>query len=68
MTAADGISAYGYGNGTERNLALRELALARAIYRLGDCDGIAEGVLKRYALDLRGVYAQHATAVLKAGK
>jgi flavin-dependent dehydrogenase len=68
MTAVGEISAYGYGNGNERSMALRELALARAMYRLGDCEGIAEGVLKQYALDLRGVYAQHATAVLKAGK
>jgi hypothetical protein len=49
-------------------MALRELALARALYRCGDCDGAAEKVLKQYALDLRGVYALHATAVLKSGK
>lgn len=68
MTSVSEISANGYGNGTERNLALRELALARVLYRLGDCDGVAERVLKHYALDLRGVYALHATAVLKSGK
>jgi flavin-dependent dehydrogenase len=68
MTSVSEISANGYGNGTERNLALRELALARVLYRLGDCDGVAEHALKQYALDLRGVYALHATAVLKSGK
>ncbi len=68
MTTLDAIAANGYGNGSERNLALRELALARALFRCGDCDGVAEGVLRRYALDLRGVYALHATAVLKAGR
>ncbi len=68
MTSVKEISANGYGNGSERNMALRELALARALYRCGDCDGAAEKVLKQYALDLRGVYALHATAVLKSGK
>ena len=68
MTAVSEISANGYGNNSERNLSLRELALARALYRCGDCDGVAEKVLKQYAMDLRGVYALHATAVLKNGK
>ena len=68
MNSVSAISDYGYGNGNERNLALRELALARALYRCGDCEGVAEKVLKSYALDLRGVYALHATAVLKGGK
>ena len=68
MTAVSEIAANGYGNGNERNLALRELALARALYRCGDCDGVAAKVLRQYALDLRGVYALHATAVLKSGK
>ena len=68
MTAVGEIAAYGYGNGTERNLALRELGLARALYRCGDFQGVAEKVLRQYALDLRGVYALHATAVLKSGK
>jgi flavin-dependent dehydrogenase len=68
MTSVGEIAANGYGNGNERNLALRELALARVLYRLGDCDGAAEKVLRQYALDLRGVYALHATAVLKAGE
>ena len=68
MTTVSDISANGYGNGNERNMALRELALARALYRCGDYDGVAAKVLRQYALDLRGVYALHATAVLKSGK
>jgi flavin-dependent dehydrogenase len=68
MCSVSEIAANGYGSGNERNLALRELALARALYRLGDCGGSAERTLRQYALDLRGVYALHATAVLKAGK
>ena len=54
------------GGGDERNLCLRELALARALYRCGDFNGIGLKVLKTYERDLRGVYALHATEVLKA--
>jgi len=52
----------------QRNTALRELALARVLYRCGDYQGLGEATLKQYALDLRGIFALHATAVLKAGK
>jgi hypothetical protein len=62
ITAAGG---YGAGSGNERNLCLRELAVARALYRCGDCDGAAARVLRHYSRDLRGVYALHATEVLK---
>ena len=71
MTDAKAITpagGYGAGVGNERNLCLREIALARALYRCGDCDGIGEKVLEQYARDLRGVYALHATEVLKKGK
>jgi len=68
MTSVKDLSAKEAGKGNERNMCLRELALARALYRCGDYDGVAEKVLKQYALDLRGIYALHATAVLKAGK
>ena len=47
-----------------RECSLRELILARALYRCGDCDGIGEKILKQYAQDLRGHYARHAMAVL----
>lgn len=64
ITAAGG---YGATGGNERQLCLRELALARALYRCGDCEGVGERTLKGYAEDLRGVYALHATEVLRAG-
>jgi flavin-dependent dehydrogenase len=59
---------YGGAGGNERNQCLRELALARALYRCGDYQGAGEKVLREYARDLRGVYALHATAVLGRGK
>jgi ribulose 1,5-bisphosphate synthetase/thiazole synthase len=63
---AGGFGAIGTGN--ERNLCLRELAVARALYRCGDYKGLAEKTFQTYAKDLRGVYALHATEVLKSGK
>lgn len=48
-----------------RNVSLRELILARALYRCGDSDGLGEKILNTYARDLRGHYATHAKAVLK---
>lgn len=48
-----------------RNNSLRELFLARALYRCGDYDGLGEKILKEYARDLRGHYARHAAAVLQ---
>jgi flavin-dependent dehydrogenase len=52
---------------TTRNNSLRELILARALYRCGDHKGLGEKILKQYAKDLRGHYSRHAQAVL-AGK
>ena len=49
-----------------REVELRELFLARALYRCGDSDGLGEKVLKQYAQDLHGHYARHAQAVLAA--
>ena len=48
----------------ERSGCLRELALARALYRLGDFEGRGEKVLRAYANDPRGAYAKHAKLVL----
>jgi hypothetical protein len=48
-----------------RNNSLRELYLARALYRCGDYKGIGEKILNEYARDLRGHYANHAKTVLK---
>ncbi len=46
---------------------LRELILARALYRCGDWDAVGRGVLEVYARDVRGVFARHARAVLARG-
>ncbi len=51
---------------TTRHDSLRELMLARALYRCGDQDGRGEKVLRAYARDLRGPIARHAQAVLDA--
>jgi HEAT repeat protein len=48
-----------------RNNSLRELVLARALYRCGDYEGLGEKILKEYASDLRAHYARHAGAVLQ---
>ncbi|MCL5281279.1 MAG: FAD-dependent oxidoreductase [Planctomycetes bacterium] len=48
-----------------RECSLRELFLARALYRCGDADGLGEKILKEYARDLRGHYARHARAILQ---
>ncbi|MBN2271187.1 MAG: FAD-dependent oxidoreductase [Sedimentisphaerales bacterium] len=50
---------------TTRNASLKELFLARALYRCGDYEGLGEKILKEYARDLRGHYARHAAAILK---
>lgn len=53
---------------TAKSSAVRELALARALYRCGDWEGRGERTLRQYAADLRGHFARHARAVLDAGK
>jgi hypothetical protein len=50
-----------------RNSSLRELILARALFRCGDHEGLGEKILREYSADLRGHYVTHARAVL-AGK
>ena len=57
----------GAGSG-ERNLVLRELALARALIRCGDFEDVGKRTMEAYAADLRGIYAVHAAEVLKKGK
>jgi len=68
VKAAVPAGGFGAGSGNERNLCLREIALARVLYRCGDYNGLGAKVLGEYARDLRGVYALHATAVLAGGK
>ena len=48
-----------------RRESLRELMLARALYRCGDRDGLGEKILRDYIQDLRGHLARHAKAVLE---
>ncbi len=48
----------------ERRTVLREIGLARALYRLGDDQGKGEAVLRAYAADPRSAYARHAMLVL----
>lgn len=49
---------------TTREVSLRELILARALYRCGDYEGIGRKTLEAYSNDMRGYYAIHARAVL----
>jgi hypothetical protein len=51
-----------------RNSSLRELYLARALYRCGDYRGLGEKILNEYAHDLRAHYARHAQAILNMKK
>ena len=46
------------------NLAVRELVMARALYRCGDERGLAKDILRRYEQDLQGPFARHAHSVL----
>ncbi len=50
-----------------RSQPLREVILARALYRCGDYHGVGRKILETYAQDLRGLFAKHAHAVLKDG-
>jgi hypothetical protein len=49
-----------------RNEALREIVLARALFRCGDPTGLARRILASYRKDVRGLFARHAHAVLTA--
>jgi hypothetical protein len=48
-----------------RVASIRELALARALYRCGDHKGLALKILTVYSKDLRGHFARNAQAALK---
>ena len=48
-----------------RNNSLRELILARALFRCGDVNGLGKEILTNYTKDLRGHYYRHASGVLK---
>jgi hypothetical protein len=51
-------------NGTNLNMAYRELIVATMLYRCGDKDGMAEAILRRYAKDLHGHFASYAQRTL----
>ncbi len=44
---------------------LREIVLARALYRCGDHQGLGAAILNEYRSDIRGLFARHAAAVLR---
>jgi len=46
---------------------LREIVLARALYRCGDWNGLGGEILKEYRKDIRGLFARHASSVLSGG-
>ncbi len=48
----------------DREAPLREIVLARALYRCGDAEGLGEDILRQYRNDLRGLFSRHAAAVL----
>jgi hypothetical protein len=50
-----------------RRASLREIMLARALFRCGDKDDIGKKILQEYEKDLRGHFARHAQAVLLMG-
>ena len=43
---------------------LREITIARALYRCGDHNGLAAKILREYEADYRGLFSRHARAVL----
>jgi ribulose 1,5-bisphosphate synthetase/thiazole synthase len=53
------------GQRLDRTAPLREIVLARSLYRCGDFRGVGETTLRAYQQDLRGVLARHAAAVLQ---
>jgi hypothetical protein len=48
-----------------RTESLREIVLARALYRCGDFQGLGKITLEAYRHDLRGLFARHADSVLQ---
>jgi len=50
--------------GASVNRAYKELIVAGLLYRSGDRDGVAKGLLEQYALDIHGHFARYARAVL----
>jgi ribulose 1,5-bisphosphate synthetase/thiazole synthase len=55
----------GLNDVSTRNIALKELHLARALYLCGDKEGLGEGILRQYAGGLQGHYARFAAESLQ---
>ncbi|MHB8898845.1 MAG: FAD-dependent oxidoreductase [Thermoguttaceae bacterium] len=66
--AADQKSPGGTNAVQSRRDSIRELALARALFRCGDYGSIGQQVLTEYTKDLRGHFSRHAKAVLDQAK
>jgi flavin-dependent dehydrogenase len=49
----------------KRTRALREIILARALYKCGDYNSLGENILKTYQKDMRGLFVRHANKILK---
>ena len=54
----------GYGVAVEVDRCTKEMALARALMACGDAEDVGRRTLESYARDPRGVYAEHANAIL----
>ncbi len=52
------------GGIAELDASVREITLARALYRCGDKDGLGKSILQEYVGDLRGHFSEHGLAVL----
>jgi len=48
----------------ERTESLREIILARALYRCGDHQGLGKKILRQYQDDFRGLFSRHAYQIL----
>ena len=55
----------GNDENTTRNNSLRELLLARALFRCGDINGLGKQILLKYTNDLRAHYYLYAKGILK---
>lgn len=60
-----GADSVGNASLERRTRALREIVLARALYRCGDHNGLGKSILENYQKDMRGLFARHAHQVLK---
>ncbi|MGB2823730.1 MAG: hypothetical protein WBF17_22300 [Phycisphaerae bacterium] len=71
LLAEDGMAGHAMlqpAAGSDRSLPLREIIIARALYRLGDHKHLARKSLESFTQDVRGHFARHASAILQAGR